>query len=72
MIELIKSCLVVNIIVLVILVVWVVVMGIWHFKREVKHKEEKADLQQSRDYHLKMLKQKIGIENEEGFDFQDK
>ena len=55
MIELIKACLIVNIIVLVILLAWVIAMGIWHFRKDKKHQEEKATLKQSRDYHIKQL-----------------
>lgn len=55
MLGLIKACLIVNIIVLVILMAWVVVMGLWHFKKDKKHQEEKAKLQESRDYHIKEL-----------------
>ena len=65
MIELIKACLITNIIVLVILLAWVIVMGIWHFKREVEHKKEKAYLRQSRDYHTEALKKRSGIENDD-------
>ena len=63
MIELIKACLVVNIIVLVILLGWVIVMGIWHFKKDKKHQEEKAKLEQSRDYHIKELTKRSGLED---------
>ena len=65
MIELIKACLITNIIVLVILLIWVIVMGIWHFKREVKHKKEKADLRQSRAHHIEELRKRSGIENDD-------
>ena len=63
MIELIKACLIVNIVVLVILLAWVIVMGIWHFKKDKKHQEEKARLEQSRDYHIKELKKRSENEN---------
>jgi flagellar basal body-associated protein FliL len=63
MIELIKACLVVNIVVLVILLGWVIAMGIWHFKKDKKHQEEKAKLEQSRDWHMKELKKRS--ENED-------
>jgi flagellar basal body-associated protein FliL len=63
MIELIKACLVVNIVVLVILLGWVIAMGIWHFKKDKKHQEEKAKLEQSRDWHIKELKKRS--ENED-------
>jgi cytochrome oxidase assembly protein ShyY1 len=63
MIELIKLCLVVNIIVLVILLGWVIAMGIWHFKKDKKHQEEKARLEQSRDYHINELKKRSESED---------
>ena len=63
MIELIKACLIVNIVVLVILLAWVIVMGIWHFKKDKKHQEEKARLEQSRDYHIKELQKRSENEN---------
>jgi flagellar basal body-associated protein FliL len=63
MIELIKACLIVNIIVLVILLAWVISMGIWHFKKDKKHQEEKAKLEQSRDWHIEELKKRSGIED---------
>ena len=63
MIELIKACLIVNIVVLVILLAWVIAMGIWHFKKDKKHQEEKAKLEESRDYHIKELKKRSGIED---------
>lgn len=63
MIELIKACLIVNIVVLVILLGWVIVMGIWHFEKDKKHQEEKAKLEQSRDWHMKELKKRS--ENED-------
>jgi flagellar basal body-associated protein FliL len=63
MIELIKACLIVNIVVLVILLAWVIAMGIWHFKKDKKHQEEKAKLEQSRDWHIKELKKRS--ENED-------
>ena len=69
MIELIKACLIVNIVVLMILLVWVIVMGIWHFKKDKKHQQEKAKLEQSRDFHINQLKQRDGCDMEEkGFD----
>ena len=63
MIELIKACLIVNIVVLVILLAWVIAMGIWHFKKDKKHQEEKAKLEESRDYHIKELQKRSGIED---------
>ena len=63
MIELIKACLIVNIVVLVILLAWVIAMGIWHFKKDKKHQEERAKLEESRDYHIKELKKRSGIED---------
>lgn len=63
MIELIKACLIVNIVVLVVLLGWVIVMGIWHFKKDKKHQEEKAKLEQSRDWHIKELKKRSENEN---------
>ena len=63
MIGLIKACLIVNIIVLVILLGWVIAMGIWHFNKDKKHQEEKAKLEQSRDWHMKELKKRS--ENED-------
>jgi flagellar basal body-associated protein FliL len=63
MIELIKACLIVNIVVLVILLAWVIAMGIWHFKKDKKHQEEKARLEQSRDWHIKELKKRSGVED---------
>jgi flagellar basal body-associated protein FliL len=63
MIELIKACLIVNIVVLVILLAWVIAMGIWHFKKDKKHQEEKAKLEESRDYHIKELKKRSGVED---------
>lgn len=63
MIELIKACLIVNIVVLVVLLVWVIAMGIWHFKKDKKHQQEKADLQQSRDWHIKELEKRSENEN---------
>ena len=63
MIELIKACLIVNIIVLMILLVWVIVMGIWHFKKDKKHHIEKKELEESRDYHIKELIKRSGNEN---------
>ena len=63
MIELIKACLIVNIIMLMILLVWVIVMGIWHFKKDKKHQQEKAKLEESRDYHIKELRKRSGIED---------
>lgn len=63
MIELIKACLIVNIVVLVILLAWVIAMGIWHFKKDKKHQQEKADLQQSRDWHINELKKRSENEN---------
>lgn len=63
MIELIKACLIVNIVVLVILSAWVIAMGIWHFKKDKKHQEEKAKLEESRDWHMEELKKRSGIED---------
>lgn len=63
MIELIKACLIVNIVVLMILLVWVIVMGIWHFKKDKKHQEEKAKLEESRDYHIKELQKRSDRED---------
>lgn len=63
MLELIKACLIVNLIVLVILLGWVIVMGIWHFKKDKKHQEEKAKLEISRDYHINELKKRSGVED---------
>ena len=63
MLELIKACLIVNLIVLVILLGWVIVMGIWHFKKDKKHQEEKAKLEESRDYHINELKKRSGVED---------
>lgn len=63
MLELIKACLIVNIIVLVILLGWVIAMGIWHFKKDKKHQEEKAKLEISRDYHINELKKRSESEN---------
>ena len=63
MIELIKACLIVNIVVLVILLAWVIAMGIWHFKKDKAHQEEKARLEQSRDYHIKELQKRSENEN---------
>lgn len=63
MIELIKACLIVNIVVLVILLAWVIAMGIWHFKKDKKHQQEKAKLEESRDYHIKELQKRSGIED---------
>ena len=63
MLELIKACLIVNLIVLVILLVWVIIMGIWHFKKDKKHQEEKAKLEESRDYHINELKKRSGVED---------
>lgn len=63
MIELIKACLIINIVVLVILLAWVIAMGIWHFKKDKKHQEEKERLTQSRDFHIKELKKRS--ENED-------
>jgi uncharacterized membrane protein len=63
MIELIKACLIVNIIVLLILLIFVISMGIWYFKREIKHKEEKSDLKQSRDWHINELRKRSGVED---------
>lgn len=63
MIELIKACLIVNIVVLVILLAWVIAMGIWHFKKDKKHQEERAKLEESRDYHINELKKRSGIED---------
>ena len=63
MIELIRACLIVNIVVLVILLGWVIIMGIWHFKKDKKHQQEKAKLEESRDYHIKELKKRSGIED---------
>ena len=60
MIGLIKACLIVNIIVLVILLGWVIAMGIWHFKKDKKHQEEKARLEQSRDFHIEELRKRSG------------
>ena len=63
MLELIKACLIVNLIVLAILIGWVIVMGIWHFKKDKKHQEEKAKLEESRDYHIKELQKRSESEN---------
>ena len=63
MLELIKACLIVNVVVLVILVAWVVVMSIWHFNKDKKHQEEKAKLEQSRDWHIKELKKRSESED---------
>lgn len=63
MIELIRACLIVNIVVLVILLAWVIAMGIWHFKKDKKHQEERAKLEQSRNYHIEELKKRSGIED---------
>ena len=63
MVELIKACLIVNIVVLVILLAWVIAMGIWHFKKDKKHQEERAKLEESRDYHINELKKRSGIED---------
>ena len=63
MIELITACLIVNIIVLVILLGWVIAMGIWHFDKDKKHQEEKAKLEQSRNYHIEELKKRSGVED---------
>ena len=63
MIELIKACLIVNIVVLVILLAWVIAMVIWHFKKDKKHQEERAKLEESRDYHINELKKRSGIED---------
>lgn len=70
MIELIKGCLIINIIVLVILLVFVIAMGVWHFKKEVAHEKEKGKLREEKDYHCKELEKRCGIENNSnGYDF---
>ena len=63
MIGLIKACLILNIVIVLILLVWVTAMGIWHFKKDKKHEKEKADLKQSRDYHIKQLIERSEKEN---------
>lgn len=73
MIELIKACLIVNIIVLVILLGWVIAMGVWHFKKDKKHQEEKYELQKQKEYHCKELQKRYGIENESnGYDLGER
>lgn len=73
MIEIIKAFLIVDIIMLAILFACVIAMGIWHFKKDKKHKQEKARLEQSRDYHIKELQKKIGIQNDtNGFDLGER
>ncbi len=63
MIELIKACLIVNIIILTLLLGWVIAMGFWHFKKDKKHQEEKAKLEESRDYHIEELKKRSGVKD---------
>lgn len=63
MIELIKACLIVNIVVLMVLLICIIVMGIWHFKKDKKHQEEKAKLEASRDYHIKELQKRSDKED---------
>lgn len=63
MIELITACLIVIVIVLVILLGWVIAMSIWHFKKDKKHHIEKKELEESRDYHIKELIKRSGIED---------
>jgi uncharacterized membrane protein len=63
MIELIIACLIVSIMVLVILIGWVITMGIWHFKKDKKHQEERAKLEKSRDFHIEELKKRSGVED---------
>lgn len=55
MIELLKACLIVNIITLTLLLGWVIIMGVWHFRKDKKHQEEREKLKESRDFHIKEL-----------------
>lgn len=65
MIELIKACLVINIVGLFILLCLVITMCVFHIKREKAHKKEKTDLQNIRDFHIKELKKRAGYSTEE-------
>jgi uncharacterized membrane protein len=64
MIELIRACLISNIIVLLVLLGLIIFMGVWHFKRENTHKQEKAELKQQNDYHCNELKKRYGEETD--------
>ena len=72
MIGLMIACLVVNIITLIVLVVWVIIMGGWHFKKDKKHQEEKEKLEKSRDYHIDQLKKRSGESSEVGCDLGER
>lgn len=63
MLELVKMCFIVNIVILALLLVCITFIFISYLKREKKHKEEKLELQKSRDYHIKELKKRSGVED---------
>ena len=63
--ELVKACLIANIVFLCILLVWLISMGVWFLRREKKHKKEKEQLQKSRDYHIKELEKRSGLKDED-------
>lgn len=63
MIKLMLASLILNALVFMTLIVWIIVMGFWHFKKDKKHEEEKETLKQSRDYHIKQLIERSEKEN---------
>ena len=65
MLELIRACLISDIIILALLLISITIVLIGHFKREKKHEDEKESLRKSRDYHIKELEKRSGLEDED-------
>lgn len=65
MLELIRMCLIVNIVILALLLVCITFIFISYLKREKKHENEKIDLRKSRDYHIKELEKRSNTENDD-------
>ena len=64
MIELVMACLIINIIMLVLLFGLITALYIVFVKQERKHKEEIERLRKEKDYHIKQLERRSGIDSE--------
>lgn len=72
MLELIKACLITNIVQLVMLLALIIIIGLLHIQIENKHKKEKEQLALEKEHYQKELKKRYGDQNEKGFDLGER
>lgn len=72
MVEVIKGCLILNIVTLSIMILGLIVLTVWYFIEMHKKQKEIDKLKESRDFHIKELTKRSGEVAQVGFDMGDK